>query len=215
MKRAPRPPLVLASKSARRIGLLSALGLPFRVMHIGFRERFPSLPPEESARLIAWRKAENARRHVSRGIILTADTLVALDGTLFGKPRTREEARSMLAQLAGRTHEVCTALVLMDAHTRCAVVGSARSLVTMRKPSSREIAAYVETGESMDKAGAYGVQGMGGRLVTRVQGDWFNVVGFPLKLFASLASRFGIRVPPGRLRTLLARRSYADAINRP
>ncbi len=202
-----RPLLILASQSARRVRLLSALGMPFRVMHIRFRERFPSLPPEEAARMLAWRKAETARRHVSHGVILTGDTIVSLDGTLFGKPHDRREAAHMLEQLAGRTHEVVTALVLMDAYTRCAIVGSERSLVTMRRVAPRDIRKYVGTGEPLDKAGAYGIQGMGGKLVTRVRGDWHNVVGFPLGLFATLAARFGIRVPRTRLRKLLATRS--------
>ncbi len=112
----------------------------------------------------------------------------------------------MLARLAGRTHQVCTALVLVDARTRCAVIGSEISGVTMRRSSRAEIASYVATGEPMDKAGAYGVQGMGGRLVTRIRGDYYNVVGFPLRLFSTLAAKFGIRVPRDRLRALLAKR---------
>jgi len=199
-----RPVLVLASKSARRIALLSALGMPFRSMAVNFRERFPKLPPEESARLIAWTKAEHARKLITAGIVLTADTLVALDGIMFGKPRTRREARSMLARLSGRTHQVCTAMVLMDAHTGSAVIGSQVSGVTIKRLSRAEIAGYVATGEPMDKAGAYGIQGLGGRLVARIRGDYYNVVGFPLGLFASLADKFGIKVPRKNIRKLAA-----------
>lgn len=200
------PVLVLASKSARRISLLSALGLPFRLLKVNFREKFPSLPPEESARLIAWTKAEQARKLVSSGIVLTADTLVALDGVMFGKPRTRKEARKMLSRLAGRTHQVFTAMVLTDARTGTAVIGSQVSGVTIRRLSKREIARYVDTGEPMDKAGAYGVQGLGGRLVSGIKGEYYNVAGFPLGLFSSLAGRFGIPVSRKKVRELLATR---------
>lgn len=200
------PVLVLASKSARRISLLSALGIPFRVMPVRFRERFPALPPEESARLIAWTKAEQARKLVPSGIVLTADTLVALNGRMFGKPRTRREARAMLGRLAGRTHRVCTAIVLMDARTGNAVIGSQVSGVTIRRLSRKDITDYVATGEPMDKAGAYGVQGLGGKLVSRIRGEYYNVAGFPLRLFSSLAGRFGVPVSRKKVRELLAKR---------
>jgi len=205
-RRGGKPVLILASKSARRIALISALGLPFKVLHLNFRERFPALPPEEASRLIAWRKAENARKHLARGILLTADTLVALNGALLGKPRSRSEARSMLARLSGRTHQVCTALVLMDAHTRCAVIGSETSDVTIRRLTRRQIAGYVATGEPLDKAGAYGVQGLGGRLVSRIRGDYYNVVGLPIRLFSILAGKFGIPVQRKKVQALLNNR---------
>jgi len=201
-----QPRLILASKSPRRISLLSALGMPFRVIQVNFRERFPALPPEESARQIAWSKAEQARQHVPSGIVLTADTLVALNGIMLGKPRTRRQAREMLAQLSGRTHQVCTAMVLMDARTGNAVIGSQTSGVTIRGLSRKEIADYVATGEPMDKAGAYGVQALGGRLVSRISGEYYNVAGFPLALFSTLAEKFGVVVPRKRVRELLAKR---------
>ena len=202
--RRPRNTLVLASKSARRIALLTALGMPFRIMKVNFRERFPALPPEESARLIAWTKAEQARKLSASGIVITADTLVALNGKMFGKPRTRQEACSMLARLSGRTHQVCTGMVLMDSRTGNAAIGSQTSWVTIRRLSRDEITGYVATGEPMDKAGAYGIQGLGGGLVSRIKGEYYNVVGFPLGLFSSLAGRFGISVPQRKIRNLLA-----------
>ena len=205
-KRAVRPVLVLASKSARRIAMLSALGMPFRFISVPFRERFPALPPGESARLIAWSKAEQARKYVSSGIVLTADTLVALGGKMLGKPRSRTEAKSMLGRLSGRTHEVWTAMVLMDARNGNAVIGSQASRVTVRRLSPKEIADYVATGEPMDKAGAYGVQGLGGSLVSGIRGEYYNVAGFPLALFSSLAEKFGIKVPRKKVRELLAKR---------
>ena len=194
--------LFLASASPRRIDLLSGLGLAFRVMHIGFRETLPSLPAEEAARLLAWRKAEHARRHLAHGLIIAADTIVALDGHLYGKPKSRRDAAAMLRQLSGKTHLVTTAIAIVDAHTRCGVLGSDRSRVTFRRLSPRRIERYIASGEPMDKAGAYGIQGRGRELIARIHGDYLNVVGFPVRLFAMLAGRLGLRVSPARVRAL-------------
>ncbi|MEK7476921.1 MAG: Maf family protein [Candidatus Coatesbacteria bacterium] len=197
----PRP-LYLASASPRRIDLLSRLGLPFRVLHLRFREIMPSLPAEEAARLLAWRKAEWARRHLDHGIIVAADTIVALGDHLYGKPRSRADAAAMLRELSGRTHLVTTAVAVVDARTRCGMLGSERSRVTFRRLSSKDISRYVASGESLDKAGAYAVQGLGRALLARIEGDVYNVIGFPVHLFASLAERLGVRVPPARVRAL-------------
>ncbi|MEK7764685.1 MAG: Maf family protein [bacterium] len=195
--------LILASSSPRRIELLAHLGLPFRVLHVHFREVLPSLPPLEAARLLAWRKAETARRGLSAGIVVTADTVVALGDTLFGKPKSPADARAQLAQLSGRAHEVITAIALVDARTHWGMLASERSVVTMRKLTRKEIADYVATGEPLDKAGSYAIQGrQGRRLVAGIRGDYFNVVGLPLKLLAALAVRFGLALPRARIAAL-------------
>lgn len=198
---APRP-LYLASASPRRIDLMARLGLPFRVLHLRFREVLPSLPAEEAARLLAWRKVEWARRHLDHGIVVAADTIVALGDHLYGKPRSRADAVAMLRQLSGRTHLVTTAVAVVDAHTRCGMLGSERSRVTFRRLEAGVIRRYVASGEPMDKAGAYAIQGEGRALVARIRGDAYNVVGFPVRLFALLADRLGVRIPPARVRAL-------------
>jgi len=200
-----QPPLVLATRSPRRIRLIAGLGIPFRLLHIKFREHFPGLPVEEAARLLAWRKAETASRAVGRGIVVTADTIVAIDGTLLGKPRSRPDAVAMLTHLSGKTHEVVTAVALKDARTGCGILGSERSLVTFRRLSRPAINRYAETGEPMDKAGGYGIQGKGRELISRIRGDYFNVVGFPMRLFATLGTRFGLRIPAHRIEALYRR----------
>jgi len=184
--------------------MVAALGLPFRLLHVNFRETLPSLPPEEAARMLAWRKAETACRSLRRGVVVTADTLVALHGRLYGKPRSPRDAVAMLGELSGRTHEVVTAVAIMDAATRRGMLGSERSEVTFRRLTPKTIAAYVATGEPLDKAGAYGIQGRGRALVARLRGDYLNVVGFPLHLFASLARRFGVLIPAAGVRRLYA-----------
>ncbi len=200
------PPLVLATSSPRRLELVGALGMPFRILHVRFRETMPSLPPEEAARMLAWRKVETAGRGLARGVIVTADTLVALDGRLYGKPRSPRDAASMLAQLSGRTHQVVTAVAIQDARTRHGMLGSERTEVTFRRLSPATIRRYVAGGEPLDKAGAYGIQGEGRRLVARITGDYLNVVGFPLRLFAALARRFGVPVPGRTVSRLYAER---------
>jgi len=205
-RRHPAAPLVLATASPRRIEMVAALGVPFRLLHVNFRETLPSLPPEEAARMLAWRKAETACRGLRRGVVVTADTLVALNGHLYGKPRSPRDAAAMLAQLSGRTHEVVTAVAVMDAATHRGMLGSERSLVTFRRLTAAAIRAYVATGEPLDKAGAYGIQGRGRALVARLRGDYLNVVGFPLHLFAALTRRFGVIIPVAPVRRLYARR---------
>ena len=185
--------ITLASASPRRRDLLRQLGLPFRVARIPWRETFPALPPDDAARWLAWRKAEAARRRIRRGLIITGDTLVALGPRLLGKPRSPAAARAMLWRLSGRTHRVITALVVMEARTGIAVLGSETSHVTFRRLPAATIAAYVATGETRDKAGAYAIQGKGRALVARFRGDYTNIVGLPLTLLTTLLNRSGVR----------------------
>lgn len=202
-----RGKLILASRSPRRARLLRALGVPFRALEMRCRETAPPLSAENTARLLAWRKVMAAARKVrsERRILLAADTVVALGRSRLGKPRSRREARRQLRRLAGRTHEVCTAVALLETGTGRGAIGAARSRVTMRGVSRAEIRRYVATGEPMDKAGSYAIQGGAGRFVTRVRGDFYAVVGLPLRLLARLARRFGIRIPPSRVAALYAR----------
>jgi septum formation protein len=188
------PRLILASASPRRRELLARLGLPFRVVKVRCSESASAaLPPADVARLLAWRKAEHARRTTRRGIIITGDTVVALGQRRFGKPRSRAAARHMVRQLSGRTHEVITGLAVLDARTGVGVLGSAVSRVTFRRLSPAAIRAYVATGESMDKAGAYGIQGGGRALVRQISGDYTNIVGLPVGLLRELLRRLGVR----------------------
>lgn len=187
--------MILASSSPRRRDILAGLGLRFRVLPTAVHERTPaSMRPGEVARHLAWRKAETARRHVRRGLIIGGDTVVALGRRRFGKPRSRADARRMLRRLSGRTHEVTTGLAVIDARTGTGVLGSETSRVTFRRLSPAAIAAYVATGEPMDKAGGYGIQGGAGQFVARVRGEYSNIVGLPVHLLRALLGRFGIRV---------------------
>lgn len=198
------PRLVLASQSPRRIRMLSDLHIPFRILHVKFRETMPSLPPEEAARLLAWRKVETACRHLPEGIVIAADTIVAKHGHLYGKPKNERDAESMLRQLAGGTHEVITAVAVMNAKTKSGMLASETSRVTFRNLNAKTIKNYVATGEPLDKAGGYAIQGLGGKLISRFTGDRLNIIGLPVKLLAAMLRKFGIRIPNRRIASLYA-----------
>jgi septum formation protein len=177
--------LVLASASPRRALILGALGVSFRVVVSGAEE---SLAPGEEAAAAAERLARLKASTVARSEplpVLGADTLVVCDGRILGKPASAEEARQMLRLLAGRTHEVVTGLCLVSGGS--AFAGVERTSVTFASVSEAEIDWYVATGEPIDKAGAYHVDGRGGLFVTSVSGSPSNVAGLPVRLFLRLA----------------------------
>jgi septum formation protein len=191
--------LILASASPRRQELLARLGLPFEVRPSGIEEPLPAdIPARALATALARAKAADVADRL-RGaaeaptVIVGADTLVVLDGRPLGKPASRHDARRMLRALRGRTHEVVTAVVVRDADAAGReLTETVVSRVVMRAYTDEEIDAYVATGEPDDKAGAYAVQGAGGRLVRRVEGCYTNVVGLPLTTTARLLQAFGL-----------------------
>jgi septum formation protein len=183
--------IVLASQSPRRRHLLAMLGIPHVVDPADVEERqLAGEPPEVFAERIAREKAlQVAARHPGTPV-LAADTVVTLDGDTLGKPRSPEEAIRMLSRLVGRDHRVVTGVVLVAAgrvHQRCDV-----TRVWFRPVSAEDIRAYVATGEPMDKAGAYGVQGVGSILVDRIEGDFFSVMGLPVRLVVDLLAAAGM-----------------------
>jgi nucleoside triphosphate pyrophosphatase len=190
--------LILASASPRRRELLERLGLPFEVRPSGIEEPLAAgVPASTLATTLARAKAadiaDRLRAAGEAALVLGADTLVVLDGQPLGKPTSQGDARAMLRALRGRSHEVVTAVVVRDADPAGRELTEAVvSRVLMRDYTDDEIAAYVATGESDDKAGAYAVQGRGGRLVGRVDGCYTNVVGLPLRTTARLLQAFGL-----------------------
>lgn len=174
-------PLVLASGSPRRAQLLREAGVPFEVAEAPpetERRAGEGLPPAEAAVDRALAKARWASgRHPGRWV-LGADTVVILDGEALGKPRDEADARRMLARLSGRAHEVVTGFALVRGEERR--TGRVRTLVSFRRLDGEAVARYAASGEPLDKAGAYAIQGMGGALVDRVEGSYTNVVGLPV-----------------------------------
>lgn len=186
-KKSVRPPglerltdLKLASASPRRLELLRHIGLEPRVIpqHLDERQRDGETPLAYVERM-AHSKAEAGLQEAG-GICLGADTIVTLGGTLFGKPATIQEAQHTLKHLAGQSHHVLTSVAVAVEQPRTIRHLTSVTTVWMKAATESEIAAYVATGEPMDKAGAYGIQGLGSFLVTRIDGSYTGVVGLPL-----------------------------------
>ena len=183
-------PLVLASSSPRRLQLLEMLGIPCRVVAPNADETpGPGELPEAYVVRLARAKAGIVALREAGELVLGADTTVVIRGEIMGKPESPDEAELMLGKLAGRTHHVMTgvALALGDKVIHALDVTD----VTFRPLDRELIAAYVATGEPMDKAGGYGVQGRGAALVETIRGDFFSVMGLPLRLVLDLLERFG------------------------
>jgi len=184
-------PLVLASGSPRRRELLARAGVPFEVRPSDIAEvAMPGEAPERLARRLAAEKALAVARELDPGrTVLGADTIVVLDGEIFGKPADAEHAVRMLSQLVGRTHVVTTAVALVDSRELRVRDLAVHSHVRMRPADEAEIRRYVATGESLDKAGAYALQGEGRRFVETVEGSESNVIGLPLDETLALLAR--------------------------
>jgi len=174
--------LILASSSPRRAEVLADAGFTFEVVAARVDE---SRRTGEQAEAYVRRLAEAKARAVAGGvsppaIVIAADTVVVMDGEVLGKPASAEDAGRMLRRLSGRTHQVLTGLAVLKIPGGAARVEIETTQVTFAPLTEAEIEAYVASGEPLDKAGAYAIQGRGGRLVARVEGCYFNVVGLPL-----------------------------------
>lgn len=189
--------IVLASASPRRRELLGRMARPFEVRPAGSEEPWrPGEDPVRAIRRIARLKAVTvAAADESPGLVIGADTAVVLGGRILGKPTSTEDARSMLEQLRGRTHQVVTGLAVVENPSGTTTVSHMVTAVAMRPYSDREMAAYIATGEPEDKAGSYAIQGAGGRLVDSVQGCYLNVVGLPLCELQRMLAAVGLEVP--------------------
>lgn len=185
--------LVLASQSPRRRELLASLGVVVDVVPSRYQEMDESeLPPIDLARTHARGKLRDVHDRRPEALVVAADTVVDLDGTSLGKPRDEAHAAAMLRSLAGRAHLVHTAFAIADG--KDVIERTATTEVRFWPLSEVEIAEYVSTGDSMDKAGAYGIQGRGAALVERIDGDFYTVMGFPLGLFVRTLRERGVHV---------------------
>ena len=177
--------LILASASPRRSHLLHQMGLEFEIQPADIEEtRLPGEAPQALVRRLAQEKARAvaySERVQKRRFVLGSDTLVVLHGDPIGKPSDPEEAIQMLGRLTGQTHTVMTGIAVADSWTGSVLDEVVESHVHMREATRAEIIAYVDIGESLDKAGAYALQGEGRRFVTRIVGSESNVIGLPLE----------------------------------
>ena len=185
------PPLVLASASPRRRALLEQLGIPLRIdpAHLDENVR-PGEPADRYVLRLAREKAEAVRGRHPDDTVLAADTSVVLDGAVLGKPASPDEAVQMLRRLSGRTHQVMTAVAVANTGERLVTAA-----VTFAPADEAALRWYVSTGEPMDKAGAYAVQGIGGFLVERIEGSHSAVIGLPLVETVALLRESGYVLP--------------------
>ena len=193
-----RPRVVLASSSPRRRELLSLVGIPHEVLPADIDESYLSEEdPRAHAERLAREKAAVVARSDPRAVTIAADTIVVVDGDVLGKPRDEAHAADMLRRLGGRSHSVVTAVAAV--WRGAAASGVEEVGVTFRPISDREIAAYIATGEPMDKAGAYGIQGFGATIVERVDGDYFAVMGLAINRLVRMLEGLGLRYAFGPL----------------
>lgn len=172
--------MILASQSPRRRELLGIIQEKFTIIPASGEEYIPAgTPPAEAVKLLSRAKAEEIRVHYSTDTIVAADTIVTIDGRILGKPRCVEEAFEMLLTLSGRVHSVFTGVCVIfpSGQTECF---AEETRVEFYPLTEKDIADYVATGEPMDKAGAYGIQGKGALLVKSIAGDYYNVMGLPI-----------------------------------
>ena len=185
--------LILASGSPRRRELLDKFGIDYEILPAqGEESAPPELTPGERVKALAAQKAEETAHRVNdpTAVILAADTLVELDGEVLGKPGASERARAMLRALSGREHRVWSGVCIREGERILAE--SECTAVRFRTLSDAEIEAYIATGEPLDKAGAYGYQGLASLFVERIEGDFFNVMGLPVCRMGQMLREFGI-----------------------
>ena len=181
---------ILASGSPRRREILKNAGYEFEILTADVDETLPeSITPEAAVLYLAQLKGDAVAEKVGK-VVVSADTVVAFDGTILGKPKDEKDAERMLKLLSGKTHSVFTGVCIQNAEKK--VTFYEQTLVEFYELSEKEIADYVLTKEPMDKAGAYGIQGKGAVLVKRIDGDYLNVVGLPLARLSRELKKFGL-----------------------
>lgn len=187
--------IILASASPRRGELLNRLGFNFTIVPSKIDEdRFQGLAPAEMVEKLAVNKARKVASLVEDTVVIAADTVVVLDGEVLGKPADEKEACDMLNRLQGEKHAVYTGIALCRTDDDKLLLDHDITDVYMSNMSEEEIVSYVKTGEPMDKAGSYGIQGLGGIFVERINGSYFTVMGLPVHKLALMLKEFGIAV---------------------
>jgi len=185
--------IILASQSPRRLALLRQIGIepvvvPSHVPEVLEKGGFP----EDAAMLLAIAKAREVAGQFLDGLVIGADTIVVIDNLQLGKPEDAEDARRMLKLLSGRSHTVITGLAVIDARTSQTKTTLVKTRVRFKYMSDEEINAYIATGDPMDKAGAYGIQGRAAAFIERIEGCYSNVVGLPLSELMDMLKSFGV-----------------------
>lgn len=187
--------IILASASPRRKEILAKTGLRFSVDASNYEEDM-GLPmaPHALARFLSAEKARAIARKHRNALVVAADTFIVFKGKLLGKPHTGDEALKMLRMLGGTAHSVITGFTILDTGSGRKVSDSVETKVYFKRMTLKEIEAYVRSGEPLDKAGAYAIQGLGAVIVKKIEGDYFNVMGLPLNALVESLKKFGVHV---------------------
>lgn len=187
--------IILASASPRRKEILRKTGLNFSICTSDYKEDINlSLKPRALAKFLSRKKAETVAHKYKNAIIIAADTFIVFKNRLLGKPHTDKEAEKMLNMLNGKAHSVITGFTIMDTASKKILSRSVETKVYFKKLGRKEINAYVRSKEPLDKAGAYAIQGLGSVFIERIDGDFLNVVGLPLRALTESLKKFGITV---------------------
>ncbi len=187
--------IILASASPRRKDLLEMLGISFTIHPSTLDEEIdPNYLPSQVVEQLALMKAKDISYHYQEGIVIGADTIVVLDNQILGKPRDEAEAFQMLKKIQGKEHQVFSGVAVIDTKTGKTLASHEMTKVVMAPLTDTDIDAYIGTKEPLDKAGAYGIQGIGAIFIEKMVGDYFNVVGLPLFLLHSMLKTLGIDV---------------------
>ena len=187
--------IVLASGSPRRKELMSSLKIPFEIITSGVLEDIDySLGPPEIVKALAKLKADAVAETLQEGLVIGSDTTIAFEGKILGKPKDIDDAKKMLAELRNKYHQVLSGIALIDVSSNRFEVGAVMTHIKMRDYTDAEIDNYVSSGEPLDKAGSYAIQGKGGVLVENINGCFNNVVGFPLCELGSYLRTFDIEL---------------------
>ncbi|MDW7674100.1 MAG: Maf family protein [Bacillota bacterium] len=187
--------IILASKSPRRKELLELMGLEFAIMSKSIPEIIADDNPPLGVSQLALEKAQAVVNELEEGLVIGADTIVLLENKILGKPESSLQAKEMLSQLSGKEHQVITGVAVIDVKSQKQVAVWEETKVLFRQLTEETIDNYIGTGEPFDKAGAYGIQGKGGLLVSSINGCFFNVVGLPITRLAGILEQdFGLKI---------------------
>lgn len=185
--------IILASASPRRKELLEKIGLKFKVVESKYKEYLdPKLEPHTLVKKLSLEKAKSVFENHKDSIIIAADTIVACNGKILGKPKDKKDAKRMLEFLSNTTHLIITGLTIIDANPSKIITKSIETKIYMRKMSAKEIDFYIKTKEPLDKAGAYAIQGIGSIFIKKITGDYLNAVGLPIYTLMEELRKLGI-----------------------
>jgi septum formation protein len=187
--------IYLASNSPRRKELLKQIRLNFEIIQVNYKEDMTlSMKPVDLAKYLSRGKAKIAAKKIKSGLIISADTFISLGGEILGKPHTKEQAKITLKKISGKILGVISGFSVIDAKTKKTISKAVCTKVYIKKLSEREIDNYIKTAEPLDKAGAFGIQGLGALIVKKIEGDYNGIVGLPLYELGQTLKKFGIEI---------------------